>query len=256
MSITPQGRFSGMVTPCGIIAHGRPCQAMRKSERSNYAFPFAYICAAPGETVATYLSAENRERLSPFLNDLGTVSEVVGLESEGFDRILAMIQSRCSGCIVIDGSLSLNDLVYLSRFLDRYGRIIILYLHSAGSPVPMTGVHPAIRIVDAALAPLALAEQISRSIGAARKNACFQASCEEAVAAVSQLSERELIVARMIAGGRTLKDIAFVQGRSYNTIKVQRARILDKLGVESDVQLSRAVDIYELAEFHGVAKAD
>lgn len=60
-----------------------------------------------------------------------------------------------------------------------------------------------------------------------------------ALSAGEQLSPRELQVLRFIAQGLAVKEIAGRLHLSGSTVHTHRARILDKLGLRSDVDLSR-----------------
>ncbi|MDB6111336.1 MAG: LuxR family transcriptional regulator [Pedosphaera sp.] len=54
-----------------------------------------------------------------------------------------------------------------------------------------------------------------------------------------RLSDRELQVLRMIATGRTQKEIAFELSLSIKTVSTYHARICEKMGMHSDVELAR-----------------
>jgi two-component system invasion response regulator UvrY len=53
------------------------------------------------------------------------------------------------------------------------------------------------------------------------------------------LSDRELQVLRMIATGKTQKEIAFELSLSIKTVSTYHARICEKMGMHSDVDLAR-----------------
>ena len=71
----------------------------------------------------------------------------------------------------------------------------------------------------------ALAERLAASIGAP--------------AAEAVLSERELQVVRLVATGSTQKEVAAQLGLSEKTIATYRARIAAKLGLSTNVELTR-----------------
>ncbi|MEI9974727.1 MAG: response regulator [Ignavibacteriota bacterium] len=58
----------------------------------------------------------------------------------------------------------------------------------------------------------------------------------------AELTPREREVAAMVARGMLNKQIAWQLGTSEKTIKVHRARVMDKLAVESVAELVRLVD--------------
>jgi two-component system invasion response regulator UvrY len=53
------------------------------------------------------------------------------------------------------------------------------------------------------------------------------------------LSDREYQVMKMIAGGRTVKEIAAELSLSVKTVSTYRTRILEKLGLDSNVEIAR-----------------
>lgn len=64
-----------------------------------------------------------------------------------------------------------------------------------------------------------------------------------------ELSQREFQVFRMIAGGKRLSEIAAALSLSPKTVSVYRARVLEKLGAENNVEIAR------YAVRHGVVDA-
>jgi len=63
-----------------------------------------------------------------------------------------------------------------------------------------------------------------------------------------RLSSRELQVLRMIAGGRTLKEIAAELALSIKTVGTYRLRIAVKLGLRSNIELTRYALKHRLAD--------
>jgi two-component system invasion response regulator UvrY len=82
-----------------------------------------------------------------------------------------------------------------------------------------------------------LGEQLAASIG----HGLVQAPHE-------CLSSRELLVLRMVAGGRTIKEIADELSLSDKTIGTYRMRIAKKLGLHSNVELTRYALRYRLVD--------
>lgn len=73
-----------------------------------------------------------------------------------------------------------------------------------------------------------VAEQLAAGLGADRDQAAHDA-----------LSDREFQVVRLIAQGRGTRDIAEELSLSVNTIATYRRRIYEKLGLRSDVEITR-----------------
>ena len=60
------------------------------------------------------------------------------------------------------------------------------------------------------------------------------------------LSDREFIVLRLIALGKSMKEIAAELGLSINTVNTYRARLLNKLELKTNVELTRFAVDHEL----------
>jgi two-component system invasion response regulator UvrY len=73
-----------------------------------------------------------------------------------------------------------------------------------------------------------LAEILAAALGGTARNAPHEC-----------LSSRELLVLRLVAGGRTIKEIAEELSLSEKTIGTYRMRIAKKLGLNSNVELTR-----------------
>jgi DNA-binding NarL/FixJ family response regulator len=76
----------------------------------------------------------------------------------------------------------------------------------------------------------ALAEQWAAGLGTPRQGLPHEA-----------LSDRELQVLLLIGAGRTVKEAAVELSLSENTVSTYRARILDKMGLETSAELVRYV---------------
>ncbi|MBI5397386.1 MAG: response regulator transcription factor [Verrucomicrobia bacterium] len=83
----------------------------------------------------------------------------------------------------------------------------------------------------------ALAEKLAASLGGELKQAPHEA-----------LSNRELQVLRLVATGRTIKEIAGELALSEKTVATYRARIAEKLGLGSNVDLARYALQHKLVE--------
>lgn len=104
------------------------------------------------------------------------------------------------------------------------------YLNKSADSQQMTG---AIRKVVAGglfITP-AVAEQLADAIGAGRTDGHDAPSHE-------RLSHREYQVFRLLAGGRSVGEIAGQLALSPNTVSTYRARILEKTGARNDVELA------------------
>jgi len=82
-----------------------------------------------------------------------------------------------------------------------------------------------------------LAEKLASSLGGKVQNAPHEC-----------LSSRELLVLRMVASGRTIKEIADELCLSEKTIGTYRMRITKKLGLNSNVELTRYALKHQLVD--------
>lgn len=82
-----------------------------------------------------------------------------------------------------------------------------------------------------------LAEKLARALGGDLQQQAHEA-----------LSPRELQVLRLVAGGRTLKEIASDLGLSEKTIGTYRLRLSEKMGLRTNVELTRYALQHGLAE--------
>jgi DNA-binding NarL/FixJ family response regulator len=123
-------------------------------------------------------------------------------------------------------------ILFLSTYAEEVYAMRALKLGAAGyltkdSPAPL--LIAAVRKAAAGgkyLSP-ALAEKIAVTLGGQHG------------AAHEELSDRELEVLKLIAGGKSLVKIAETLHLSPNTVTTYRSRVLQKLGVSSNAELTR-----------------
>lgn len=81
-----------------------------------------------------------------------------------------------------------------------------------------------------------LAEQLARSVGPRVEQARHEL-----------LSERELTVLRLIASGHTVSGVADLMSLSVKTVSTYRRRLLDKMGLQNNAQLTHYAITHDLA---------
>jgi DNA-binding NarL/FixJ family response regulator len=91
-------------------------------------------------------------------------------------------------------------------------------------------------LVDAVKTVLAGKKYVTASLAQRLADAL---SGEDAAAPHEALSPRELQVLRLLAGGKTVKEIAAEFALSAKTVETYRARIAEKTGLSSNVELTR-----------------
>jgi two-component system invasion response regulator UvrY len=85
------------------------------------------------------------------------------------------------------------------------------------------------------------------SASLAEKLAAFMAA-DAMRPAHERLSDREFQVLRMLAAGRAVKDIAIELSLSIKTVSTYRTRILEKLGLHTNLDLARYAEVSGLVE--------
>lgn len=81
--------------------------------------------------------------------------------------------------------------------------------------------------------------RINRAVEDHRIELAQQAEARDLAARIAELSDRELEVARLAAGGMANKVIGLELGISERTVEVHRGRAMRKLGLRSMAELIR-----------------
>jgi len=148
----------------------------------------------------------------------------VSLEGRSGLDILAWIKKEHPSVPVLIVSMHPED-QYALRAI-RLGAAGYLTKHSA--PVDLIAAIAQIRITGKYISPklsLLLAEEIGRRTD--KRSSLYEL-----------LSNREMEIGRLIASGSTAKEIAAILNLSVKTVNTYRARLLPKLSVRNNVELS------------------
>jgi DNA-binding NarL/FixJ family response regulator len=170
--------------------------------------------------------------------------EVVGEARDG-SELLALISSTAADVVVMDVNMPGDGSVEtLQRIAALRPGLPVLMI----SMLPEEHVAPRLLRMGAAgyVSKGAAAEELVTAIrkvlagGRYVSDALAERIAFTGTAAVHEsLSPRELQVLRLIAGGRPVKEIADALSLSVSTVHTHRAHILEKLGLRSDVELTR-----------------
>ncbi|OFV94101.1 MAG: DNA-binding response regulator [Acidobacteria bacterium RIFCSPLOWO2_12_FULL_65_11] len=170
-------------------------------------------------------------------------------EADSAEAGLQQIQQDDWDVVVLDISMAgTSGLDLLKTLHHLYPRLPILVL----------SMHPASQFARRALSAGALGYLTKDSAPTALVDAILQvrrghtyasAATRQALAEASDvrahphdvLSDREYQVLRMIGSGRTVSQIAASLALSVKTVSTYRARVLDKLGMTTNVELMRYV---------------
>ncbi len=169
-----------------------------------------------------------------------------GLEVEGFGSapdFLARVTADTTGCLVLDLSMpGLDGLELQERLTATDAKLGIVFLTGHGD-IPTS-----VRAIKAGaldfLTKPVRRDDLVRAVRAALDHAGAQHAAAAANAALrsryGQLTPREREVFTHVIAGKLNKVIAADLGTTEQTIKVHRARVMEKLAVDSVAGLVRA----------------
>jgi two-component system response regulator DctR len=136
----------------------------------------------------------------------------------------------------------MSGLALFDRLIERglLSALPVIFLTGHGDvPTAVAAVkRGAFDFVEKPFADNALVDRIEQALAASR--ACLQAQrAHDGVArAAAELTDREREVMQLVIDGKANKLIADALGISVRTVEVHRARVFDKMGVKSAVELA------------------
>jgi FixJ family two-component response regulator len=183
---------------------------------------------------------------------LGLVIEMAGFAYQAFEsaeQFLAGYTPGQPGCLLLDINMPGLNGLELQEELSRRGiQLPIIFLTAYGD-IPMTVRAMKAGAVDFMTKPVPsklLIERI-RDVLAQAKQLHEQYLAEQArYDCINKLTSRELELLPLIAAGLSNKEIARDLGISYRTMEVHRARILEKTGVTTLLELGHLCEACKL----------
>jgi FixJ family two-component response regulator len=182
------------------------------------------------------------------LKALTRLLEAEGYTVRAFTSAKAFLESyepQALVCLVLDVAMPEIDGLELQRRLTRSGALLPIVFLSGHGDIPMSVQAIKAGAEDFLTKPVNDAELL-RAVRAALKRAAVQ--CEFVAESAllqgrhSTLTAREREVMTHIVAGELNKVAAARLGVGEHTIKVHRARVMEKMGVESLADLVRAVE--------------
>lgn len=149
------------------------------------------------------------------------------------------------GCVVLDLRMPAIDGLDLQARLAARGDDLPLIFVTGHGDVPSSVRAMKAGALDFLTKPFdesVLRTAIERALDLHAEVRASKASLEALRARFDTLTPREREVCEHVADGRLNKQIADLLGTSEKTIKVHRARVMNKLGVRSVAELVRVVD--------------
>lgn len=171
----------------------------------------------------------------------------IGLQAEPYqnagDFLEAYDQAR-PGCVILDIRMPQMSGLKLQDVLRERGAelpIIFLTAHGDVQTVVQAMKGGAVEFLEKPVSEQLLLDCVQRSIreDAARRDQ--RQACSEFDVQLESLTERERQVMELLVAGENTKEVAASLDLSPKTIEYYRVRILDKLEVDSVVQLVRKV---------------
>lgn len=178
---------------------------------------------------------------------LRRVLEAAGHPCETWDSAEAFLSRPAApedGCVVLDLLLpGASGLDVQSRLSERVPSLPVIFLTGRGdiaaSVRAMKG--GAIDFLTKPPEPTALLDAIAAALARGRDLRAAEAAQAHAATRFAQLTPREREVLAHVVSGRLNKQIAGELGIAEKTIKVHRARVMQKLGVRTLADLVRLV---------------
>ena len=178
---------------------------------------------------------------------IGLLLDAAGYQFQTFasaEAFLEQYSPPCYGCLLLDVRMPGMDGLALHRHLTTKGCKLPTIFLTAHGDVPMAvsalksgAIHFAEKPID----DKTLLEHISTAMTADRSREIAEAEVRSIRESIDALTERERQILDMLAEGKAVKVIAMTLGTSHNTVRNQRASILNKMSAESAADLVRMV---------------
>ena len=175
------------------------------------------------------------------------------LKAEGFNvqaftsakAFLEVYRPEALGCLVLDVAMPELNGLELQERLTRSGLLVPIVFLTGHGDIPMSVQAIKAGAVDFLTKPVKDADLL-RAVGAALQRAGEQRELISEIALLRQryssLTPRESEVMAHVVAGQLNKQVASDLGIGEHTIKVHRARVMEKMGVESVADLVRAAE--------------
>jgi FixJ family two-component response regulator len=181
----------------------------------------------------------------PILKALGRLLGVAGFEVQGFSSAQAFLDAHdheIPGCAVLDVAMDgLSGLELQQRLAASGCHRPIIFLSGRGD-IPMSVQAMRAGAVTFLTKPVdgdELLAAVHLAIERDRADRELRAELDAINRQLATLTPRECEVLRQVIAGRLNKQIAGDLGTAEKTIKVHRARVMEKMGVRSVAELVR-----------------
>ena len=166
----------------------------------------------------------------------------IGVESfDSAESFLSGCRPGPHSCAIVDMRMPGMDGLQLQDELSRRGVVLpIIFLTGHGTvPQSVRAIKAgAVNFLTKPVTGTALLESVREALRESDRLCMTANTSQTAAVRVASLTERERDVMRLVIEGRPNKLIADALGISVRTVEVHRARVFDKMGVKSAVELA------------------
>lgn len=223
---------------CGLTAFHRPCQLQPMPDVPDSNFPGNALCASKKEYVFVVEDdADLREALVETIEEMGY--DVIGFSSAV--ECQHRFGEASTGCVLLDIKLPGRDGISTLEDLKLAETPLRAIMLTGLSDVAVAVHCMKIGAVDYLVKPvneMTLRRTIDRAVGLSRVAHCRTESRLLISRMLDRLTAAESNIAEMLARGFSTKMIAGELGRSENTVKIHRHRIMSKLKISSVASLA------------------
>ena len=172
-----------------------------------------------------------------------------GLKSQAFDSaeaFLAAFSPKMSGCLVLDIRMpGMSGLELHDKLLTLHSTLPVIFITGHGDvPMAVSALKKgAVDFIEKPFNDQDMVKLIRSALTEERKQHDARLQEADAQRRIEGLTPREREVLELIVAGRLNKQIADDLGISIKTVEVHRARVMEKMGVNSLAELVQHVMI-------------
>jgi len=176
---------------------------------------------------------------------LGYLLQSEGLKVRAFEcarQFLAEYDRHARGCLVVDVRMPEMSGLQLQEHLAAEGSTLPIIVITGHGDVPMAVKalkNGALDFIEKPFADQQLLDRVHEALDVERRLYGERATREDLLRRLNRLTKREREVMTGVADGKANKVIAEELGLSPKTVEVHRARLMQKLEVDSLAQLMR-----------------
>jgi len=179
---------------------------------------------------------------------LSRLLRAAGREVQAFDSaqaFLDVVPAATMGCVIVDVAMPGMDGVALQAELARRATVLGLIFLTGHGDLAMGVNAMKVGAVDFLTKPVEEAALLEAVAAAQARSARAHATAAERgdiLQRIDTLTPREREVMALVVAGHMNKQIAEVLGTVEKTVKVHRARVMDKMRVRSVAELARLAE--------------